>query len=139
MYLEITKMKIWTIRVVILLILVMLAGCITSKKYEYASGELKAIGSEGSIQIKDGKLVLTNFKTSTGSDLHIYLTKGRDVATGKNLGKVNLEKAEQIFDLAGTTLKNYDSVLIYCNKTRAALGEAKLDISNNFEINIGNE
>ncbi|MEK8128255.1 hypothetical protein WMW72_10105 [Paenibacillus filicis] len=43
--------------------------------------------SEGNVEIKDGKVMLTNFKTAKGPDLHIYLTKGKDVQTGKKLGK----------------------------------------------------
>lgn len=40
--------------------------------------------SEGNVEIKNGKVILTDFKTAKGPDLHIYLTKGKDVKTGKN-------------------------------------------------------
>ncbi|MDN4602962.1 hypothetical protein P5G61_17120 [Paenibacillus sp. F6_3S_P_1C] len=46
------------------------------------------------MEIKDGKIMLSDFKTSKGPDLHIYLTKGKDVTMGKILGKIDLEQSE---------------------------------------------
>ncbi len=93
------------------------------------TGMLSPIGkevSQGNIEIKDGKLMLTNFKTSEGPDLHIYLAKGQDIATGKSLGKIDLKQSEQTFDLAGADPGEYDSVVIYCNKAHVAFGAADL-------------
>ncbi|MFF2910803.1 DM13 domain-containing protein [Paenibacillus sp. NPDC057934] len=94
-------------------------------KYGMLSGSNKQI-SEGNVEIKDGKVMLTNFKTSKGPDLHIYLTKGKDVQMGKSLGKIDLEKSEQAFDLAGANLNDYDSVIIYCDKAHVTFGTADL-------------
>ncbi|OBZ19447.1 hypothetical protein A8L34_08080 [Bacillus sp. FJAT-27264] len=94
-------------------------------KYGMLSGSNKQI-SEGNVEIKDGKVMLTNFKTSKGPDLHIYLTKGKDVQTGKSLGKIDLEKSEQTFDLAGADLNDYDSIIIYCDKAHVTFGTTDL-------------
>ncbi|BFH12484.1 DM13 domain-containing protein [Paenibacillus melissococcoides] len=82
--------------------------------------------SEGNVEIKDGKVMLTNFKTAKGPDLHIYLTKGKDVQTGKKLGKIDVDKSEQTFDLAGANLDDYDSVIVYCDKAHVTFGAADL-------------
>jgi hypothetical protein len=82
--------------------------------------------SEGNVEIKDGKVMLTHFKTAKGPDLHIYLTKGKDVQTGKKLGKIDLDKSEQTFDLAGANLSDYDSVIIYCDKAHVTFGAADI-------------
>ncbi|GAC43679.1 hypothetical protein PPOP_3078 [Paenibacillus popilliae ATCC 14706] len=82
--------------------------------------------SEGNVEIKDGKVMLTNFKTAKGPDLHIYLTKGKDVQTGKKLGKIDVDKSEQTFDLAGVNLDDYDSVIVYCDTAQVTFGAADL-------------
>ncbi|WP_256984358.1 MULTISPECIES: DM13 domain-containing protein [Paenibacillus] len=89
------------------------------------SGDGKEI-SEGKVEIKDGKIMLSDFKTSKGPDLHIYLTKGKDVTMGKSLGKIDLKQTEQSFDLTGVDPAEYDTVLIYCDKAHVIFGSASL-------------
>lgn len=38
---------------------------------------------EGKAEIKNGKLMLTNYKSSKGPDLYVYLTKNGDIKTVK--------------------------------------------------------
>lgn len=81
---------------------------------------------EGKAMIKDDKLMLTDFKSSKGPDLHVYLTKNGDVKNGKKIDKVMYDKKEQTFDLKGVDMKDYDSVTIYCDKAHVVFGNAML-------------
>lgn len=47
---------------------------------------------EGKAMIKDNKLMLTDFKSSKGPDLHVYLTKNGDIKTGKKSMQLNMMK-----------------------------------------------
>ncbi|PEF61868.1 DM13 domain-containing protein [Bacillus cereus] len=80
----------------------------------------------GMAAIKDGKLMLTNFKTEEGPDLHVYLTKNGDVASGKKIDKIDLKNTEQTFSVSGITTTDYDTVVIYCDKAHETFGAAKL-------------
>ncbi|MCY1592690.1 DM13 domain-containing protein [Staphylococcus pettenkoferi] len=76
---------------------------------------------EGKAMIKDNKLMLTDFKSSKGPDLHVYLTKN-----GMKIDKVMYDKKEQTFDLKDVDMKDYDSVTIYCDKAHVVFGNAML-------------
>lgn len=78
----------------------------------------------GKTKIKDGKLMLTDFKTDEGPDLHVYLSKGTDVKDAKEISKIDLKESEQTFDLAGIDVEKYDTVLIYCDKAHELFGSA---------------
>ncbi|WP_145458954.1 DM13 domain-containing protein [Staphylococcus pettenkoferi] len=76
---------------------------------------------EGKAMIKDNKLMLTDFKSSKGPDLHVYLTKN-----GMKIDKVMYDKKEQTFDLKDVDMKDYDSVTIYYDKAHVVFGNAML-------------
>ncbi|CAH0416230.1 DM13 domain-containing protein [Periweissella fabaria] len=78
----------------------------------------------GNVSIKDGKLTLTDFSTSAGPDLHVYLAKGTDPKTGVDLAPISLTKKTQSFSLKGTDVKKYSDVLIFCDKAHALFGHA---------------
>lgn len=80
----------------------------------------------GMAKISDGKLMLTDFKTDEGPDLHVYLTKDGDIESGKSIAKIDLKKMEQTFSLDGVDSSMYNTVVIYCEKAHVAFGEAKL-------------
>ncbi|MCS4485958.1 DM13 domain-containing protein [Staphylococcus americanisciuri] len=81
---------------------------------------------EGKAMIKDGKLMLTDFKSDKGPDLHVYLTKNGDVEKGMKIDKVKYDEKEQTFDLKGAKVEDYDTVTIYCDKAHVVFGNAKL-------------
>ncbi|UXR73543.1 DM13 domain-containing protein [Staphylococcus sp. IVB6238] len=81
---------------------------------------------EGKAMIKDGKLMLADFKSDKGPDLHVYLTKNGDVEKGLKIDKVKYDEMEQTFDLKGANVEDYDTVTIYCDKAHVVFGNAML-------------
>ncbi|MBF9298177.1 DM13 domain-containing protein [Mammaliicoccus sciuri] len=81
---------------------------------------------EGKATIKDNKLMLTDFKSSKGPDLHVYLTKDGDIKKGMKIDKVDYDKMEQTFDLKDMDTSKYNEVTIYCDKAHVVFGSAKL-------------
>lgn len=81
---------------------------------------------EGKATIKDGELKLTDYKSSKGPDLHVYLTKGGDIKGGKEIAEVPYDKDTQTFDVKGVDLSKYDEVTIYCKKAHVTFGAAKI-------------
>lgn len=93
------------------------------------SGMFKSMNGEkveGKAMIKDGKLMLSDFKSSKGPDLHVYLTKYGDVKKGMKIDKVDYDKMEQTFDLKDMDTSKYNEVTIYCDKAHVVFGSAKL-------------
>lgn len=81
---------------------------------------------EGKAEIKNGKLMLTDYKSSKGPDLHVYLTKNGDIKNGKEISTVDYDKSTQTFDLKHVDLNKYNEVTIYCKKAHVIFGGAKL-------------
>lgn len=81
---------------------------------------------EGKADIQNGKLMLTNYKSSKGPDLYVYLTKNGDIKNGKEIAMVDYDKEKQTFDLKNVDLSKYDEVTIYCKKAHVIFGGAKL-------------
>ncbi|MCD8899577.1 DM13 domain-containing protein [Staphylococcus gallinarum] len=81
---------------------------------------------EGKAMIKNNKLMLKDFSSSKGPDLHVYLTKDGDIKKGKKIDMVKYDKAEQSFDLKGINAKDYNTVTIYCDKAHVTFGSAML-------------
>ncbi|MBF7016019.1 DM13 domain-containing protein [Staphylococcus durrellii] len=81
---------------------------------------------EGKAMIKDGKLMLTDYSSSKGPDLHVYLTKGNKIKEGKKIDAVKHDEATQTFDLDNIDAEQYDTVTIYCDKAHVIFGSAKL-------------
>jgi hypothetical protein len=88
-------------------------------------------------QLPDGKRILrlTNFETSNGPDVHVYLVAAEvanDNATVKQAGFVDLgslkgNKGDQNYDVpAGTDLDKYKSVSIWCARFGVNFGAATL-------------
>ncbi|WP_301421022.1 DM13 domain-containing protein [Mammaliicoccus lentus] len=93
------------------------------------SGMFKSMNGEmveGKATIKNHKLMLTDYKSSKGPDLHVYLTKDGDVENGMQIDKVDYDKMEQTFDLKDMDVSKYNEVTIYCNKAHVTFGSAKL-------------
>ena len=88
----------------------------------------------------DGRLVvrLTNFKTSNGPDVHVVLIAAKDADDDANFLKNSTERVElgalkgnegdQNYDIpAGTDLKKFQTVSIYCERFNANFGAAPLE------------
>ncbi|MEB7409823.1 DM13 domain-containing protein [Mammaliicoccus sciuri] len=87
---------------------------IMSGMFESMNGEKV----EGKAMIKDSKLMLTDFKSSKGPDLHVYLTKDGDVKKGMKIDKVDYDKVEQTFDLKDMDTSKYNEVTIQNDELR---------------------
>ncbi|WP_426704179.1 DM13 domain-containing protein [Staphylococcus shinii] len=81
---------------------------------------------EGKAMIHDNKLMLKDFQSSKGPDLHVYLTNDGDIKKGKKIDKVDYDKSEQTFDLKGINTDEYNTVTIYCDKAHVTFGSAEL-------------
>ena len=81
---------------------------------------------EGKAMIKDGKLMLTDYSSSKGPDLHVYLTKGNKIKEGEKIDAVKHDEASQTFDLKDIDAEQYYTVTIYCDKAHVIFGSAKL-------------
>ncbi|GGI39545.1 DM13 domain-containing protein [Mammaliicoccus stepanovicii] len=93
------------------------------------SGMFKSMNGEkvkGKATIKDHKLMLTDFKSSKGPDLHVYLTKDGDIKNGMKIDEVDYDKMEQTFDLKDIDTSKYNEVTIYCDKAHVTFGSAML-------------
>ena len=101
----------------------------TSKDNAKLSGNFESKNGEkveGKAMIKDGKLMLTDYSSSKGPDLHVYLTKGNKIEEGKKIDDVKHDEATQTFDLKDIDAEQYDTVTIYCDKAHVIFGSAKL-------------
>ncbi|WP_260448947.1 DM13 domain-containing protein [Listeria booriae] len=78
----------------------------------------------GMATIKDNKLMISNFVTDEGPDLHVYLVKGDDVKNGVEVSAIDLKDKSQTFDLSDKDLTKYDNVVIYCEKAHETFGQA---------------
>jgi outer membrane protease len=106
-----------------------------------ASGRFKGYAheTEGDAAIYEvgGKRILrlTNFKTSNGPDVHVYLvaaSDAKDDATVKNAGFIDLgsmkgNMGDQNYDVpANTDLNKYQAVTIWCARFNVNFGTAPL-------------
>src|SRR5262245_14499361 len=91
-------------------------------------------------QQADGKLLLrlTGFKTSNGPDVHVILVAAKDASDDANFLKSNTERVElgklkgnegnQNYEItAGTDLRKFITVSIYCERFNANFGAAPLE------------
>jgi maltose-binding protein MalE len=82
----------------------------------------------GTVTVSGSKIMLDNFATDEGPDLHIYLAKDGDVKGSGILDqKIDLKSAKQSFTIPeGTDLSKYNTVVIWCDKAQVAFGEAAI-------------
>ncbi|MGX7417966.1 DM13 domain-containing protein [Carnobacterium gallinarum] len=82
---------------------------------------------QGQVTIEGNKVMLSNFTTDDGPDLHVYLIKDDQIDGGIEVGKLELNKEDQTFTLPdGIDLKEYKKVAIYCEQAHIFFGEAVL-------------
>lgn len=93
-------------------------------------------------QLGDGKrtLRLTEFETSNGPDVHVYLTAAAEVEKGNDaikqagfidLGSMKGNKGDQNYDIpADVDLNRYRNVTIWCARFGVNFGQAALAAAN---------
>ena len=97
-------------------------------------------GNASIYQLADGKRILrfTNFKTSNGPDVHIYLVAAKDASdseTVKHVGFLELGSlkgniGDQNYDIpANADLAKYRAVTIWCKRFSVNFGTAPLSSS----------
>ena len=91
---------------------------------------LKGNNAKGkAIIISAGKVAFLrfqDFEVTNGPDLHVYMTSGDNISTGMDLGKLKGSIGDQNYALNGVDLKNYDTVVIYCQPFHIYFAQAKL-------------
>jgi hypothetical protein len=104
---------------------------------EFHAGAHETKGTAAIFQLADGKrtLRLTNFETSNGPDVHVYLVAAADAKdneTVKNAGFVELGSlkgniGDQNYDVpANVDLAKYHAVTIWCARFGVNFGTAPL-------------
>jgi hypothetical protein len=116
------------------------------------SGQFKGYAhpTEGaaSIYVMDSKRILrlTNFRTSNGPDVHVYLVAAPDAtddATVKNaafvdLGSLKGNIGDQNYDVPNTVdLEKYRAVTIWCRRFSVNFGTAPLAPTTDFSNDLG--
>jgi len=84
---------------------------------------------QGSVTVSGSELMLSDFSSDEGPDLHVYLTNGTDeaaVSAGTQIDAIAFDKASQTFMLSGVDLSKYTDVVIHCDKAKAVFGAASL-------------
>ena len=91
---------------------------------------LKGNNAKGkAIIISAGKVAFLrfqDFEVTNGPDLHVYMTSDGNISTGMDLGKLKGSIGDQNYALNGVDLKNYDTVVIYCQPFHIYFAQAKL-------------
>lgn len=90
---------------------------------EYVSGTAKIITSDGKFS-----LVLDDFRTNNGPDLHVYLSKQATPQNFIDLGSLKSVSGTQVYSISGTPdLKEYKYALIHCQQYNHLFGSALLE------------
>lgn len=118
------------------------ASAQSNSPIELSTGNFRGIAHETKgmatvFQLPEGKKVLrlTNFETSNGPDVHVYLVGANDAADNAavtnagfiDLGSIKGNQGDQNYDLpAGTNLSKYRAVTIWCARFKVNFGTASL-------------
>ncbi|WP_159467031.1 DM13 domain-containing protein [Dyadobacter sp. 3J3] len=90
---------------------------------ESVSGTAKIINSNGQYS-----LILDNFKTNNGPDLHVYLSKEAAPKDFIDLGSLKSISGTQIYPIAGNPdFTKYKYALIHCQQFNHLFGSALLE------------
>ena len=113
------------------------ASPVTLAEGSFHDGAHKTAGMATIHQLADGKQVLrlTNFETSNGPDVRVYLVAAQDATDNDTvtragfveLGSLKGNIGDQNYDLpAGTDLSKYRAVTIWCKRFSVNFGTAPL-------------
>jgi len=114
-----------------------MAGPTTLFTGQFHSGVHETSGIATILQLPDGKRILrlTNFKTSNGPDVHVYLVAANDVTDNDTvkrvgflqLGPIKGNEGDQNYDLpADADLTKYRAATIWCERFSVNFGTAPL-------------
>lgn len=71
------------------------------------------------------KLQLSNFSTSNGPDLRVYVSKDLNASSFISLGKLQSTSGNQVYTIpSGTDVKNFPYALIWCQQFSVLFGSA---------------
>jgi len=104
---------------------------------QFHSGVHETSGTATILQLRDGKKILrlTNFKTSNGPDVHVYLVAASDVTDNDTVKKVGFlqlgpikgNEGDQNYDLpVDADLTKYRAATIWCERFSVNFGTAPL-------------
>lgn len=110
---------------------------VTLAEGKFHDGAHKTVGMAAIHQLPDGKRVLrlTNFETSNGPDVRVYLVAAQDAGDSQTvtragfveLGSLKGNIGDQNYDVpADTDLGKYKSVTIWCKRFSVNFGTAPL-------------
>ncbi|MGX8851620.1 DM13 domain-containing protein [Amedibacillus sp. YH-ame10] len=142
--------KVYTISMVVMLCF-MIAACGTGKKEtkmekdEMTEASDKSMKKEdnsmsgmfvaemnkktsGKVELKDNKLMLTEFVTDEGPDVHVWLTKDGNMKDGYDVSKIDLKDMDQTFEIDMAMKKDFNTVVIYCNDAESVFAKATLSM-----------
>ncbi|MES2005842.1 MAG: DM13 domain-containing protein [Bacteroidota bacterium] len=98
-----------------------MAGTFTSYGQNVA-GTAKVYSQNGKLS-----LVLENFSTNNGPDLHVYLSKETMPVNFIDLGKLKSISGNQVYDIPGTPdFGQYKYALVHCQQYNHLFGSAEL-------------
>jgi hypothetical protein len=111
----------------------------TLRRGRFRSGAHETTGRAAVYDLGGGKQVLrlTEFSTSNGPDVHVYLVAASDVTTDDDvkradvvdLGVIKGNRGDQNYELpVAIDLSKYESVSIWCKRFRVNFGSAALRI-----------
>jgi hypothetical protein len=121
---------------------------ITKGSFKSLAHETK--GTASIYQLADGKrtLRLTEFETSNGPDVHVYLTAA-EVENGSDaikeagfidLGSMKGNKGDQNYDIpADVDLNKYKNVTIWCARFGVNFGQAALDAPASMPVKVAED
>lgn len=84
--------------------------------------------TSGKVELKDNKLMLTEFVTDEGPDVHVWLTKDGNMKDGYDVSKIDLKNRNQTFDIDMALNQNFNTVVIYCNDAESVFAKATLSM-----------
>ena len=95
------------------------------------TGELKGLDTEhpasGKVTVADGKIMLKDVNITEAPDARVILAKDLDEPSSMRCGALKSFTGSHEYDIpAGTTVDQFDSVVIWCDKFSVPIGQAKL-------------
>jgi hypothetical protein len=97
-------------------------GSFLNGPYGSVSGNVEIVKQDTTIA-----LVLKNFSSSSGPDLHVYLSQERLPVNFIDLGSLRSNSGEQAYSIPGSTnLTQYKYALIHCKAYNHLFGSAAL-------------
>lgn len=95
----------------------------------FVNGPYGAVKGVARIYVTEGKysLALTDFSSSNGPDLKVYLSKEADPQNFVNLGSLRSVNGNQVYEIpASVNVADYKYALIFCQQYKHLFGYSEL-------------